>query len=203
MDGRQSLVEHDQRAAVRRLAMQDEAELYERAAARFGALLREVGDRWDGPTPATEWTVHDLVNHVLNETLWVPPLLAGETIAQVGSRFDGDLLGDDPLARWDEAAEVTRAAIEQASPELTIPLSYGPSPVTDYIAEFTADVVIHGWDLARSIGADDTIEPALLEPVYRGSLANADGIRGSGMVKTDVEAPPDADDQTKLLAIWG
>ena len=79
--------------------------------------------------------------------------------------------------------------MSKASSELTIPLSYGPSPVTDYIAEFTTDVVIHGWDLARGIGADDTIEPALLEPVYRRSLAGAEFIRGSGMVATDVEAP--------------
>ena len=183
--------------------MDDEGKLYEQAAGRFGALIRQVGDRWDNPTPDTEWSVRDLVNHVLNETLWVPPLLRGETIEQVGHRFDGDLLGDDPVARWDEAAEATRTVIEEASPELTIPLSYGPSPVTDYIAEFTTDVVIHGWDLARALGADDTIEPALLEPVYRRSLAGAEFIRGSGMVATDVEAPADADDQTKLLAIWG
>ena len=31
---------------------------------------------------ATEWNVRDLVNHVVSEDLWAPPLLAGSTIAE-------------------------------------------------------------------------------------------------------------------------
>ncbi|HMC69482.1 MAG TPA: maleylpyruvate isomerase N-terminal domain-containing protein, partial [Mycobacteriales bacterium] len=37
-------------------------------------------------TPCTDWNVADLVNHVINEMLWMPPLLDGKTIADVGDR---------------------------------------------------------------------------------------------------------------------
>ena len=52
-----------------------------------------------GATPCTEWDVRALVNHVLGEIRWAVPLFAGSTIAEVGDRFDGDLLGDDPVGR--------------------------------------------------------------------------------------------------------
>ena len=40
-----------------------------------------------------------LVNHVVYEDVWTVPLMEGATIAEVGDRFEGDLLGDDPVAR--------------------------------------------------------------------------------------------------------
>jgi uncharacterized protein (TIGR03086 family) len=71
----------------------------------FGALVDRVpADRWDAPTPCSEWSVRDLVNHLASEHLWAPHLLRGETIAQVGDRYDGDVLGDDPAGTWRRAA---------------------------------------------------------------------------------------------------
>ena len=57
-------------------------------------------DQWANPTPDTEWTVRDLVEHLVGEQLWVPLLLGGATIEEVGDRFDGDNLGDDPKTAW-------------------------------------------------------------------------------------------------------
>ena len=63
-----------------------------------------AADQWDLPTPCTEWDVRALVNHVVGEDRWTRPLLQGMTIAEVGDRFDGDLLGDDPQAVGHDAA---------------------------------------------------------------------------------------------------
>ena len=41
-------------------------------------------DQWGLPTPCSEWTVRDLVNHVAGEDLWTSPLMRGRTIADVG-----------------------------------------------------------------------------------------------------------------------
>ena len=72
----------------------------------FGEKVRAVpADRWTAPTPCTDWSVRDLVNHVTGEHLWAPHLLDGETIAQVGDRYDGDVLGDSPVAAWERAAD--------------------------------------------------------------------------------------------------
>ncbi len=65
----------------------------------FEQRLGAVGaTEWNAATPCDDWDVRTLVNHVVNELLWMPPLLEGKTIAEVGDRFDGDVLGSDPLA---------------------------------------------------------------------------------------------------------
>ena len=45
----------------------------------------------------TAMDVRALVIHIVNEMLWVPPLMAGQTTADVGDRFDGDVLGAESI----------------------------------------------------------------------------------------------------------
>ena len=73
-------------------------------ADQFTALVDAVGQRWDAPTPCSEWSVRQLVNHVVGEDLWTAPLLRGATIEEFGGRFDGDLLGEAPLRSAEAAA---------------------------------------------------------------------------------------------------
>jgi uncharacterized protein (TIGR03083 family) len=77
----------------------DVVALFGRSCREFDRRVAEVGaDQWALDTPCTEWNVRTLVNHVTVEDLWVPPLLRGATIEEIGDRFDGDQLGDDPKA---------------------------------------------------------------------------------------------------------
>ncbi|MGZ4504808.1 MAG: maleylpyruvate isomerase N-terminal domain-containing protein, partial [Nocardioidaceae bacterium] len=48
-------------------------------------LARVRPDQWDAPTPCTEWSVRDLVNHVVGEDRWTVPLMHGSTISDVGA----------------------------------------------------------------------------------------------------------------------
>jgi hypothetical protein len=67
----------------------------------FDRRVQLIADgQWTNPTPDTEWSVRDLVEHLVGEQLWVPLLLGGATVEQVGDRFDGDNLGDDPKTAW-------------------------------------------------------------------------------------------------------
>ena len=79
----------------------DVREFHRRGLEWFGANVRIIGeDQWRLPTPCTEWDVRALVSHLVYETRWVPPLLEGRTIQEVGDSFEGDLLGDDPKGAW-------------------------------------------------------------------------------------------------------
>ncbi|MCJ1681371.1 TIGR03086 family metal-binding protein [Streptomyces sp. APSN-46.1] len=171
----------------------------------FGERVRAVGDGWDLPTPCTEWNVRDLVNHVTGEQVWVPPLVGeGRTVEEVGDAFDGDLLGDDPVAAWERAATAAQAAF--AAPgalERTVQLSYGPTPGSDYCAELTTDCVVHTWDLSRAIGADDRLPDGLVEFAIKQVMPHADGLAASGMFAAPLEVPAGADAQTRLLALMG
>src|SRR5262245_695118 len=87
-------------------------DLHRRAMDRFGDNVRQIrDDPWDRPTPCADWDVRALVNHVVNENRWTPPLIEGQTMADVGDRFDGDLLGDEPKLAWDESAREATASV--------------------------------------------------------------------------------------------
>lgn len=180
-------------------------ELHDRAFAEFGRRVHAVGpDQWSAATPCTDWTVRDLVNHLTGEQLWVPPLLGGATVEEVGSRFDGDVLGVDPVSAWDSAATAARAAFaEPGALERTVHLSYGERPAQYYLQEMTADLVIHAWDLARAIGADETLDPELVDSVLTAAAPHADTLAASGAFAPPVPVPADADPQTRLIALFG
>ncbi|MEU6890815.1 TIGR03086 family metal-binding protein [Streptomyces sp. NPDC046557] len=172
----------------------------------FGERVRVIADeQWGAPTPCTEWTVRDLVNHVTGEQLWVAPLVTeGRTVEDVGDAFSGDLLGDDPVVAWDRASVAAHSAF--AAPgalDKTVKLSYGPARGSAYCSELTADCVVHAWDLSRAIGADDRMPDGLVEFSLKEVMPYADALAPSGMYAEPLEVPPGADAQTRLLALLG
>ena len=169
----------------------------------FGAKVRAVpADRWAAPTPCADWSVRDLVNHVTGEHLWAPHLLDGETIAQVGDRYDGDVLGDSPVAAWERAAQGSRVAFLAASPDAVVHLSFGDNPALEYGQQMLADLVIHGWDLARGAGLDETMQPAAAAQTLGYLEANAKSWEAAGIFAAPVEVDTD-DLASRLLALSG
>jgi uncharacterized protein (TIGR03086 family) len=184
--------------------MAEVKELYDRALKRYGELVHAIrDDQWHDPTPCTEWDVRVLVNHLVSENLWMPPLLEGKTIGDVGSSLDGDLLGEDPKAAWDRSAEKAGRAVRAAPLDRTVHLSYGEAPAEHYVSEVFTDLTIHGWDLARAIGADEAIDPESVELLYERYKPIEDGLKASGLFGPKVVPPPGADTQTQLLAVFG
>jgi uncharacterized protein (TIGR03086 family) len=179
--------------------------MFHGAVAQFDARVRQIGDhQWGDATPDEDWSVRDLVNHVVGEDLWAPPLLAGSTIAEVGDRFDGDVLGADPRAAWVAAsAGAVRAAGVDGAMDRIVHLSFGDFPGSEYTLQLFADHLIHAWDLARAIGADERLDAGLIASCADWFGAREDGYRDAGAIAARPPVPSDADAQTLLLACFG
>ena len=138
--------------------------MFRRAVAEFDARVRQIGDhQWQAATPDEDWAVRDLVNHLAGEDLWAPLLLAGSTIAEVGDRFEGDVLGAEPKAAWAAAsAQAVRAVEDDGAMDRIVHLSFGDFPGREYTLQLLADHLIHAWDLARAIGADERLDAGLV-----------------------------------------
>jgi uncharacterized protein (TIGR03086 family) len=102
--------------------------LHRRALADTGAVLAGVRPaQWHDPTPCSEWNVYKLLSHIVRENLWVPDLMAGNTIAAVGDRFEGDVLGADPLGAYQASAGTAAEAFERPGAlEQPVAVSYAP-----------------------------------------------------------------------------
>lgn len=178
---------------------------HRRASARFGELVRAVEpDQWELPTPCADWSVRDLVNHVVAENLWTAPLLAGRTIADVGSTYDGDVLGGDPVAATDAATTSAGEAVDEPGvTQRIVHLSFGDTPAAEYVYQLFADHLLHGWDLAQAIGADDSMDPDLVDACASWFTTVEDAYRQAGAIGPRPSVPPDADARALLLARFG
>jgi uncharacterized protein (TIGR03086 family) len=177
-----------------------------RSSEEFGARVSQIRDeQWEAATPDTEWNVRDLVNHLVYENLWAPLLFAGSTVSEVGDRFDGDVLGPDPQAAWPAATvPALEAADAPGAMDRTVHLSFGDFPGREYAMQLFADHLIHAWDLARAIGADERLDAGLVDACttwFAGGLEDA--YRGFGAIAERPPVSPGADAQTRLLAMFG
>ena len=175
------------------------------AARQFDNRIKLVKEgQWGNNTPCTEWSVRELVNHIVYEQLWVPDLLAGKTIEEVGDRYDGDVLGDDPQAAWASAAAAAAAAV--AAPgaiDGTVHLSYGDAPAAEYLSQLVIDLTVHAWDLAVGINVDDEMPNDLSAYVLNIVKENQDALTGSGAFAAPLDTVMCTDDLTELLALLG
>jgi uncharacterized protein (TIGR03086 family) len=185
--------------------MTDIRELYARSIQQFGEKVRAIRDeQWTDATPCTEWDVRALVNHLVYENLWAPPLFEGKTVAEVGNAFDGDQLGDEPLLAWERSATAAVDAANQGGAMTrTVHLSFADVPGEEYARQLFTDFAIHGWDLARAIGADEGIDPEFVDVLYADNAPKEEELKSYGLYGSKVVPPGDADTQTKLLAIFG
>jgi uncharacterized protein (TIGR03086 family) len=179
-------------------------ELFQRAQNQFTDRVDAVApDQWEDPA-LPEWTVADLVAHLVTQQLWVPPLLAGEPYAE--GRFPEDtpdLLGSDPFLGWESAADGALSAFaEDDALQRTVHLESGPLPATLYIQQLTTDLTVHAWDLASATGGDTELDGELVTA----ALLVAEGIPETG-VPDKIDPPLDVSDsappQIRLLARFG
>ena len=160
-------------------------------------------DQWAAPTPCPEWDVRALTNHIVAGNWWAAELAGGRTIADVGDRLDGDVLGDNAVDEYDLSAAAAMAAFERpGAMETPCAVSYGPVPGAVYCGHRIIDVLIHGWDLARATGQSADLDPELVDASLEIVRPQADLLVSSGAfaggVAADAEGP-----QAELLALLG
>ncbi|GAB7007578.1 hypothetical protein JCM18899A_50530 [Nocardioides sp. AN3] len=177
--------------------------VYHRTVEFFADRVNAVkADQWGDPTPCTDWTVRDLTNHVTYEDLWTVPLMEGATLEEVGDRFDGDVLGADPIG---SALAAARAAIASVAKELprgdTVHLSFGDVPSPEYAMQLAADHLIHGWDLAVATDGDTRMDPHLVRAVADWFDDREELYRGGGAITARRSLSGEA--QHDLLARFG
>lgn len=161
-------------------------------------------DQWAAQSDCDDWTVRELVNHIVTGNFWAAELAAGKTIPEVGDRLDGDVLGGDPTAAYDESATAADAAFSApGAMEAPCAVSYGPVPGEVYCGHRLIDVLIHGWDVAQSTGQDPSLDPELVEACFEVIEPQREALLGTGAFGTVQEVPADASRQTQLLALLG
>ncbi len=184
------------------VTVEDIGERHLAVCRRFGESVRAANGKWDRPSPCDAWDARAVLEHVIgfHDVLLLRPL-----------RLKPDRPREDPQVRW----ELTYRQLEKAFEPGTglferiidIPeLQGNPSMQLVHAAmvpNLTRDVLVHAWDLARAVGADDRLDSGWCELFYADLPADPDALRASGMFKAPVAVSYQTDVQSKLLAYLG
>jgi uncharacterized protein (TIGR03086 family) len=126
--------------------------------AQAGARVRELvaavtDDAWDMPTPCSDWTVRDLVTHLLAGNVKYAGIARGADFVPGAPEVDP---GDDPAASYQAALEDMVEAWRQPGAltrEIGLPRGQrGPAERAAWL--HLTETLCHGWDLATSLGLD-------------------------------------------------
>jgi hypothetical protein len=176
--------------------------LSERALADVIDQIRD--DQWDQRKP--EWfatggqgdaTLREIVNYHAYDSAWVPDVLAGRTMAEVGDVFEHlktDSVGYRP---YSEKAIAAASALDD--PETIVHLSYGDFPAREYLKHVTSFRGFRAFDIAKWIGADTRLPDDLVQGMWDEFVPEVAAWRAMGVfgpevpVGRDPRAPGGAD----------
>lgn len=175
------------------------SERYRRLSDQFLDKIKGVPDgAWDDPTPCTEWTVRDLVSHMV-EMMQIHLSLVGQRNKPAPG------VDEDPVAAFVVVRDQIQADLDNpARAKVTFRHRLGTWTFAQAVEHAVCpDLAVHGWDLARATGQDERIDPAEVPKILASvQLVPEDLLRGMAC-GPEVEVGPQADPQTKLLAYMG
>lgn len=167
-------------------AQPDVTALLSRALDQTARLLDEVTpDQLDQPSTCADWTVGDLVRHVVASPQNFLDMFAGKDVDWANPPE----LGDDPAADFRAgAATLMRHATADTS-------GAAGAAVPEY--------AVHSWDLATSMGSAASLDDEVAAQALEFMSANLTPENRAGVFAPEVEAAPGASVHERLAAFAG
>jgi uncharacterized protein (TIGR03086 family) len=163
----------------------------------------------DRPTPCAGWTLADLIAHMTAQHYgWIAAAVghgADLSVWQPGPPVA------DPIGEYAEAA---RRVLEAFSDEGVLDREFALAeispvlrfPAAQAISFHFIDYLVHGWDVARSLGADYQPEPAVLAAALPVALAVPGGKareRDGAAFAPGLDVPAQAGPLDQILSLLG
>jgi uncharacterized protein (TIGR03086 family) len=190
--------------------MSEIADRYRRRADAFERKVVSVrADQWSSPSPCEKWTAGDVVQHIVD--------MHGAMLGPLGRALSpAPPVAEDPVA----AFRAARADVEALLADPSLAGRPCDTPTGRMTAEqhvdqvVSDDLLLHGWDLARATGQDDTMDPEDVQRAWAAMKAfpgelmekfRIPGAFGPGIevFGPEVKVEEDASPQDKLLAFIG
>lgn len=179
----------------------DVAELHLAVCRRFGDAVRAADGKWESSSPCDGWDATAVLEHVIgfHDMLLLRPL-----------GLKPERPRNNPQRRWELTFHRIREALGREAlfdRQIEVPpVGTNPAAKMDarkLVPRLTQDVLVHTWDLARAVGADDRLDPGWCAVFFDRLPADPSALSTSGMFAAPVAVDDQADTQSKLLAGLG
>jgi uncharacterized protein (TIGR03086 family) len=174
------------------------------AAAELTARLRLLPpQRLETESSCSGWSVRELVNHVNGGGHRYLLLLRGAAAEELAATRSEDHVGSDPAGsfrRWQAPLAAEFAA--QGALTRVVHHPVGDRSGADLLGMRVLDLTLHAWDLARSVGLEERLDPELCAHVLASHMHLVEELRAAGLYAAPRDGDP-SDPQTELLLRTG
>ncbi|MFD9461285.1 TIGR03086 family metal-binding protein [Streptomyces sp. NPDC060027] len=181
-------------------------ELLTRAHARLRDVVAGVpAGAWGAPTPCSEWTVRQVLNHARLDQQAYGAAITGSGWPDGDPFHPVDGLEADAAAALDKVlADVADVygGLSADAEEVATPL--GPLPFGVAAAAGAMDAAVHAWDIAVATGQESPLDDDLAAGIGLAADRLADHLRNAfGVFAAAREVPEGAGRAEALLAFLG
>ncbi|TYC16609.1 TIGR03086 family protein [Actinomadura syzygii] len=179
-------------------------ERFVRALDCFEAVLDAVpADRWFSPSPCEGWSAIDVAGHVTAGLIVVELRAAGRPLPQDDPDWR-EVAGADPVASWRATRARMTAVLTPEALAQPILLGFGQRvALSEWLDGYPQELLVHSWDLAEATGQQVVFDPDLARHALERAESLASRGREAGFVGPELDVPDGADDQARLLALYG
>lgn len=172
---------------------QQHVAIWQQCAEAFDQRYQAISEgQWETQTPCADWNVQQLVEHAVGTQAGFCAPMVGADIAEGA---------DWPAVR---AAIDTALADPSALEGTTEMPGMGTVPKGMIMGIAATDILVHAWDLARAIGADEQLPAEAVSAAYGGlQQFPPEMMRQEGFFGPAIEGSADADEQTQMLRFAG
>jgi len=192
----------------------NEAEVFVLADLALASVVARIRpEQWDMTMPAgftrrgadEPPTLRTIIDYHAYDDAWVPDMLAGRTMEEAGTtKFDGDLLGDSPVERFEAIVDAACAAARGVTDfDATAHLSFGDFSIREYFWQINSFRGLRAHDIAHVIGVEPDLPAELVQGIWDEVRPHAEEWRTMGIFPAAVPVPDDAPLLDRLLGLTG
>jgi uncharacterized protein (TIGR03086 family) len=149
---------------------------------------------WGAQSPCRGWNAGDVADHIINNYVRVAIAL-GDHVPTTGRRPQD----------WATARDaVLAAASREGALDRVVDGPDGPTPLGRFLAVYMeVDTLVHTWDIAHAVGADESLDEELCRRCYERLLPADEAMRRSGAFGPKLDYAEDDPIQRKALRFFG
>lgn len=172
-----------------------------RSSAALGDQIDRIAvDQWAAATPCSDWSVRDVVGHLVWTNLGFIAILEQSPMPERGA----DYLGTDPAGAYRRTAAALQTAVALPGVlERSHATAIGVATGAERMRWRIADLLTHGWDLAQATGVVAELPDDLVEQALAFVQAQLPGQSRAGRFADPQPIPDDAPAIDRLAAFTG
>lgn len=161
---------------------------------------------WDLPTPCSQWSVTQVLQHAAGDQLGFASFITGEGAPTEDPFAPSGTLRSPAVEVAEQAMAASAAAWATVTPgtaEVSVPVPPGTLTAELGVAACALDAAVHAWDIATATGQPSPLTVELAAAITPVALAIVEPLRMYGAYAAALEPQDDDDAAASLLRFLG